>query len=382
MLIKYVNISIILFGGLLMLVSTFNGISIDAIACAVPKQEETSEKIYKKHGQEYTEKIKKTIAVNTIRKSIKKQISSDLGFIAAQKILNYKNINPTDIGIMVYVTQTPDYQIPATSCILHKRLGLSIDCATIDVNNGCAGFVYGTHVICSMLNSINCNYALLINGDTSSPKKIIKECLKKRISVPFGDGTTAVLFKKSNINDLIQITLRTNGNGYHSLILYGGGGYRVKTYTTKEKKVGYKNINYPLMNGIDVFNFTITDVPTQVNEFLSYQNMSISDYDCIVLHQPNLYMIKQIAKKINADMEKIPISLYKYGNTSGASIPLTLVDKYGDTNNGIVKTLMCGFGVGLYWGTMSVNINTSDILPMIYSDDYFIDPQIDNYVYD
>jgi len=363
-----------------MLTSKFNGIRIAAIACAVPKKEVTAEFIYKRHGQTLTEKMKNTIGVNTVRQSIKKQISSDLGYVAAKKILHEKSINPKDIGILIFVTQSPDYSIPATSCILHKRLGLHDDCATVDINNGCAGFVYGTHVICSMLSCLNCEHALLINGDTATSKKTSKDYLKKRVSVPFGDGTTAVLFSKSKSSDIIDITLRTNGNGYSSLINYDG--LRRLTYSSEELNIGHKNIRFPLMNGIEVFNFSITDVPMQIIEFINTQNKSINDYDCIILHQPNLYMIKQIVKKIGADIDKVPVSLYKYGNTSGASIPLTLVDKYGDINDGEVNSLMCGFGVGLYWGTMSASIKLIDILPMIYSDDYFIDPQLDYYQYD
>jgi len=363
-----------------MLISTFKNIEISAISCAVPEQEVSAAKVYKEHRQEYTEKIKKTIAVDSIRRSVKKQISSDLGYIAAKKIIEDNQIDPLSIGILVYVTQSPDYRLPATSCILHKRLGLSIDCATVDVNNGCAGFVYGAHIICSMLNTLNCKNALLIIGDTTSPKKRYKEYYGNRVSVPFGDATASVLFSKKDTDGQIDISLRTNGNGYKSIIEYNGA-YRSRTYTSSEMNVGYKKYRYCLINGIDVFNFSISDVPNHINEFIAFQNKTVSDYDCIVLHQPNLLMIKQIIKKIGADMDKVPISLSRYGNTSGASIPLTLVDRYGKNKCGIIKTLFCGFGVGLLWGTMSAKIDTRVIKPMIFSDKYYVDPDLDTYEY-
>jgi len=363
-----------------MLISNFHGFEIDGISCAVPKREISAEILYKEHNQEFTEKIRKNIAVDSIRKSIKKQLSSDLGYVAAKNIIDFKKIDTSDIGVLIYVTQTPDYRTPATSCILHKRLNLSVDCATVDINNGCAGFVYGSHIAISMLNCINSSYALLINGDSTTPKKKSKEFLDKRISVPFGDGSTAVLFKKCE-NSIIDISLRTNGKGYHSLIEYGNS-YRWKTYTKRELKLGYRNTSIPLMNGIDVFNFSITEVPNHINEFLISQNKTINNYDYVLLHQPNLFMIKQIAKKIGANMANVPISLHKYGNTSGASIPLTLVDRFGQIDQGEISVLMCGFGTGLLWGTMSARLNIKNILPMVYSDDYFEDPEMDNYKYD
>jgi len=364
-----------------MLISTFNEIEIKAIACAVPEQEITAESIYHEHGQEFTEKIKKTIAVNTIRKSIKKQTASDLGYVAAKKIIDAMNIDPNAIGLLIFVTQSPDYLVPATSCILHKRLDLSLDCATVDVNNGCAGYVYGMNIAFSMLNNLNCEYAMLIVGDTSSYKKKDKELLSKRVSVPFGDGTSATLLKKSNNAKPVEISLRTDGGGYHSLIKYSGG-LRAKTYSSNEIKKGYRKNRYPLMNGVEVFNFSITRVPEQINQFIAYQKKHANDYDSIILHQPNLLMIKQIAKRIGANIDNVPISLYKYGNTSGASIPITLVDRYGGNDCGEINTLMCGFGIGLLWGTMSATIDTKNILPMLYSDDFYEDPGLDNYSYD
>ena len=364
-----------------MLVSVFNGIKIDAIACAVPANEVLAETIYREHGQELTDKIKKTVAVHSIRRSVRKQIASDLGYVAAKRIMDQKSIDPAGVGVLVFATQTPDYPHPPTSDILHKRLGLSFDCAAIDVNNGCAGFVYGAQVTCAMLQSFNCGYALLIVGDTSNPKNENKEFMDKRVSVPFGDGTAAILFKKDGGPHKIECSLNSNGNGYHSLIKFYGG-YRGETYTESELALGNRNKGYPLMNGVEVFNFSITDVPKHINGFLEYQRKTVNDYDCVVLHQPNLFMIKQIAKKIGADIEKVPISLDRYGNTSGASIPLTLVDKYGGYAASRINALMCGFGVGLSWGTMSAEIDTDDILPMIYSDDYFEDPMLDLYEYD
>jgi len=359
-----------------MLKSTFSGIRIAAIACAVPTKTISSEVTYKKFGKEFTEKTEKTIGIKSIRKSVKKQIASDLGYVAAERIIEQKNIDRSTIGVIVYVTQSPDYNIPATSCVLHKRLGLPIDCAAVDVNNGCPGFVYGVQIICSMLNSLSCERALLIVGDS-----VDKKDTEKFIPVPFGDGTGAALFEKCSDAPTIEVSLRTDGSRYLSLIT-PFGGLRGLTYTEEELKVGYRRCNYALMNGIDVFNFSITDVPEHINQFVKEQGRTISDYDCVALHQPNLFMIKQIVKKIGAKDENVPISLDRFGNTNGGSIPLTLVDRYGNMRGGGISVLMSGFGVGLMWGIVSAEILIDDIFPMIFSDDYFEDPELDTKEYD
>lgn len=359
-----------------MLKSTFGGIKISAIATAVPANNVTAEDMYEKFGKEIVDRTIKMIGVRSSHQSIKKQISSDLGYVAAAKILSEKNIDVSDIGLLIYVTQTPDYRVPASALVLHKRLGLSEDCAAFDINLGCSGFVYGMHTACSMLKSLSCKMAMCIVGDTSSK---LGSPENRASSLLFGDGTSAILLEKDETAGDISFALKSDGNRYQTIIV-PFGEFRSKTYEAEQKLVN-RSSAYPLMNGTDVFTFSIKDVVHLINDFLSDEGRSVNDYDCVVLHQANLYMMKQVAKKIKASESQLLVSIDRFGNTSGASVPLTLVDHYGETGSGVIHALMSGFGVGLSWGVMSADIMAGNILPMIFSDDHYSDDIIEDQKY-
>ncbi|BFH71634.1 MAG: ketoacyl-ACP synthase III [Paenibacillus dendritiformis] len=355
-----------------MLLSKFNNLQIAGIACATPTQEVTAEELYEKFGKDVVEKTIKMVGVKRSRQSTRKQLSSDLGYVAARAILQTKQIDPSSIGVLLYVTQTPDYRVPATASILHQRLGLTVDCAAMDINLGCSGFIYGVHSACSLLTSLNCERALCIVGDTSSKLGSQEDRVS---SLLFGDGTAAILIEKSVQARSIEIALRSDGSRYDAIMI-PNGAFRAMTLTPEELALGHRSYAYPIMKGTDVFNFSITDIPKHIHEFLLGQNKSISDYDCLALHQANLFMLQQIAKRVKASPEQLLVSIDRYGNTSGASIPLSLVDRYGAQDRGEIQALMSGFGVGLSWGVMSASLLAENILPMIYTDEFYDDPAL------
>ena len=359
-----------------MLTSTFQGLRIAGLAAAVPSREITAEEMYELYGQKIVDKTIKMVGVKRSRKSVKQQVSSDLGYTAARAILAEKSIDPRDVGVLIYVTQTPDYHVPATAMLLHKRLGLSQDCAALDVNLGCSGFVYGLHMLCSLLQSLNCRYGLLIIGDVSS-KLGTQE--NRASSLLFGDGSAAVAVEKQTAAPM-SFALRTDGSRYPAIII-PGGGFRAMTYSPEELAKGNRAYPYPLMDGMGVFNFSIQDVPALIQAFLEAEGRSMEEFDCLVLHQANLFIMKQIAKKLGASADQLLISVDRYGNTSGASIPITLADRYGETPEGRLKILMSGFGVGLSWGVGTLEMEAADILPMIISDDFYVPTEIDEQEY-
>ena len=356
-----------------MLKSRFNGIRIAAISAAVPANRITVEDLYQKFGQEIVDKTVQMIGVRESRQSVKKQIASDLGFTAAREIFEKKKVDPASVGLLLVVTQTPDYHVPATAFVLHKRLGLSQNCAAFDINLGCSGFVYGMQTACALLQSMNCERALCIVGDTSSK---LGSSENRASSLLFGDGTAAVLLEKDSEASPIEIAMRSDGSRYPAIIV-PYGAFRSATYTEEELSIGNRAERFPLMSGTDVFAFSITDVVKLIREFLADRRESTQDYDCLALHQANLYMMKQIAKKLKASPDQLLVSIDRFGNTSGASIPLALVDRYGGQRMGGIQALMSGFGVGLSWAVMSAALNTEDIFPMIYSDDYYEDTLMD-----
>ena len=310
--------------------------------------------------------IKKTGVEGRYNAGIK-QTTSDFCYAAAKKIIEEKNIDRSKIGILVFVTQTPDYGIPATACVLQDRLGLPKDCIAFDVNLGCSGFTYGLNIVSSLMKSSNVDMALLLCGDTSAKERraSVKVKTSHSANMLFGDSGTATLLVKDENCQPIKIISRTDGSGYKAIIS-PHAGFRNPSASFDDE--------FTTMDDVAVFNFTISEVPELLKETMTLQNCTPNDYDCLVLHQANLFIMKNVAKRTGFDMGKTLVSLDKFGNTSSSSVPITLVKNYGDTvEDKELHTLMCGFGVGLSWSTVDCFVNEKDILPLVHTDEYFED---------
>lgn len=349
----------------------YKNIKITAISGAVPTDKISVDSFIPLNGEETVEKFKDMTGINEFRKTKPHQTASDLGFAAAKKIIKTKNIDPNTIGALVFVAHSTDYRRPATACVLHKRLGLSKDCAAFDVSLGCSALVYGLQIVCSMMNCSNINRGLLIVGETMT--KMVSE-KDRTVNMMFGDGGAAILLEKDeSCNRGINILLKTNGEGYKSIIA-PAGGFRNIDASHLEMRWSDGNIRtlYDIfMDGTEVFNFTISDVPKCVKEFFEITNTCVNDYDCFAFHQANRFILKQLCKKLKIPTEKMPICLDRYGNTSAPAAAFALCDAYGEKNNEAVKTMFCCFGVGLSWGVASVNIDANDIIPIFETDEYF-----------
>lgn len=351
----------------------FKGLRISAIASAVPVNRVSVDDFKVEYGETPVEKFKESTGIYEFRRSSKYQTASDFAFVSAEKILNEKNIEKSTIGALVFVAHSTDYRRPATACVLHKRLGLNKDCSAFDVNLGCSAFVYGLQIVCSLVASSDIQRALLLVGETMTKVTYSGD---KAVSMLFGDGGGAVLIEKTeNPNDEIKGILKTDGNGYKAIIAPAGGfrnmeaTHEVFTWADGNKRTLYNTI----MNGDDVFSFTISDVPKTIKEFLELTSTSANDYDCLAFHQANQFISKQMVRKLKLEnASKMHICLDRYGNTSAAAIPLTICDAYGNDNScKDVKFLICGFGVGLSWGVGSVTINSNDIFRIEETDVYF-----------
>lgn len=346
-----------------MITSIFNNIKITGICAAVSSNWGSVDQYKDDLGKETIEKFKKMTGILGRYDVGINQTTSDFCFASAKKIMQEKNIMPEEIGALILVTQTPDYRTPSTACLMQYRLGIPKNCLAFDINLGCSGFVYGLNVISSLMTTSNIKKALLLVGDTNAKERIGKtEKFITTGNLLFGDAGAAILLEKTDYSCLMKAVMCTDGSGYKAL-MRPFGAWR---HPIGPEKVSSKDI--------DVFNFTITEVPFLVKNFMSEQKTTIDNYDCLILHQANLYVLKQIVKKLKCPIEKVPISLDEYANTSAASIPITLVKAYGDLKaKQELNVLMCGFGVGLSWGLVSSYINTSDILPIVHTDEYFDD---------
>lgn len=350
---------------------SFNNIKITGVSSAVPKGIVKSKDFVDKFGAEAVQKFIDMTGVQEHREALKYQTASDLGFAAAEQLLTKKNIERDSIGVLLFGAHSTDYRRPATACVLHKRLGLSKNCAAFDIGLGCSAFIYCTQVAASMLVSSEAQRALIIVGETMT-KMIYPE--DKSSVMLFGDGGAAILLEKTENNEYLSGELCTDGTGYRAIIAPAGGFRNLEdthdpmTWADGSIRTLY-NTN---MNGTDVFSFTITKVPKTIKEFLNKTKQEVSSFDCIAFHQANRFIHQQLAKKLKADILKMPLCLDRFGNTSAPAIPILLSDAYGNnTSNKELNVLMCGFGVGLSWGVMSAKINTSVILPILETDDYF-----------
>lgn len=352
---------------------SYNNIKISGIVTAVPDNKRDTDYWYDKFGQKAVDRFTKMTGVVSVYQSHEKQTASDLAFVAARELLKKKNIDKDSIGALIFITQGPDYRLPATANVLQFRLGLSDNTICFDVNLGCSGYVNGINIVAALMESSNISRALLLVGDTST-KGVSKE--DASVAMLFGDAGAATLLEKCETNDKINYWLKTDGNRFKAIIKPAGAyrnlnAPRERTLWTVDGNVRSEYDTY--MNGTNVFTFTISDVPKLINNFLEWQNASTNDYDSLIFHQANTYIIKQVMKKIKATKEQTPISMDRYGNTSVTSIPLTLSDYYGYKESKSIKTLMSGFGVGLSWGVVDAVINTEDIFPIIETDEYFTD---------
>lgn len=341
--------------------STFNSIKIKGISSSVPKNRLTFKKFEKNNGD---------INEYCIHKSIKFQTTSDLGYTAAKYLLNKKDIDIDEIGVLIFVSKTPDYRGPATATVLHGRLNLSSDCIAYDVNMGSSGFVYGSQIVCSHLESINKKYGFLIVGDTAT--KQISE--SKNIDMLFGDGASAILFERIIDANPIHVSTKAYGDKYESYAIEEGG-FRINETNSFDKKYNNKTIenNFLKINKKDFLKFIDQEILRSISVFLERFNLKEKDYDTLALHQLGNITIYDLSKKLEIIFNYLPINFNKYGNTCGNSIPLLLADTYGNINNEIVKIFACSYGEGFSLGVMDFSINSNDIFEVIESDEYYKD---------
>lgn len=347
------------------MISHISNVEIVGMAAAVSENWQSLREISNEDSKVVDKFIRKT-GVEGRYSCSPRQTTSDFCVAAAESIISHKNITKKDVGILVFVTQTPDYRIPATACVIAHRLKLNDDLIAFDVNLGCSGFVNGVNIVASLLQNTEAEYGLLLAGDTSAREFKSNERTKTghSASMLFGDSGTATLVKKSR-GAALDVSLNTDGDGYEAIF----APYGQWRNPDAPEGVGTNSS----MDDIAVFNFATDKVPVQINDYMQREGTTPDDYDCLVLHQANLMIMKRIAKKTSFPAEKMLISMNKFGNTSSASIPITLVSEYGNTQNRKIHALCSGFGVGLSWGTVGLYLDADDILPLVHTDEYYVD---------
>ncbi len=345
-----------------MATAIFKGIKITGLSCAVPIHVDSIYDFADTFGSESVEKFVATTGVRERHFVAEKQTNSDLCYVAAERLIDHKGYEKTSFDGIVLVTQTPDYARPATAHILHKRLGLSKDCMAFDINLGCSGFVYALNIVASMIKAGALKRVLLCCGEAHT---VLSPTDDKSSSMLFGDAGSAVILEEGE--DTIHTLLKADGEGYRA-ILTPGINARVKI---DPDHFDYNRVK-ETMDGGAVFEFALLRVPRSFKEFFKEFGGTIDDFDYCVFHQANLFMLEHIRKKIKLPPEKMLVSMDRYGNTSSASIPLTIADLcQREELEGKIHFISSGFGVGLSWGIADFTLDREDILPIALTDDYF-----------
>ncbi len=286
--------------------------------------------------------------------------TSDLCFHAANKLLQDLNWDKSSVDAIILVTQTGDYICPATACILQDRLGLNKECYAMDINLGCSGWVYGLSVVAGLLSNVGMKRALLLAGDA-------RFWHNEKTDPLFGSaGTVTALEWKER--ESFKFHFGTDGSGWNALWVPDGGSRNPIT----SKSMEYENIDGKFMTrlesrmlGMDVFSFGITTVPKSVKKSLENYSLSFDNIDYFVFHQANKLMIDTIIKKLKLNNEKTPLCIDEFGNTSSASIPLTIVTRLNNGKSNNKTILCCGFGIGLSWGTVILKLDNEVIISNI-----------------
>lgn len=332
---------------------TFYNVGILGMAAAVPKNTIDNLKYNEFFDEASVKEIVDKTGIKFRRFAPEGMCASDMCYAAANCLLDSLKIDRSTIDLLIFVSQTPDYRMPATSIILQDRLGLAKSTAAFDINLGCSGFVYGLSVIFSFMQTGGFRKALLLNGETRSRVYHPKD---RKTAFLFGDGGTAALIECNNKYGSSFFSLNSDGSK-QSLIKMEAGGYRKPSSinTFKERIIDdFGNIStdeHASMNGFDVFNFVLQEIPINVNSILSYAGETISSIDFFLFHQANIFMNDYLTKKLKIPAYKVPHCIEKFGNTSSVSIPLTIVSQLDQTANHPQKMLMCGFGVGMSWAS-------------------------------
>ncbi|MEQ8531092.1 MAG: ketoacyl-ACP synthase III, partial [Imperialibacter sp.] len=293
--------------------------------------------------------------------------ASDLCQAAAERLIEGMGINKEEIDLLVFVSQTPDYRMPATSVLLQERLGLSKQTMAFDINLGCSAFVYGMSVVYALMQQQGMRKALLLDGETRSRVYSAKD---RKVAYLFGDGGVAALIERDERFGQSFFSLNSDGSR-ENLIKADAGGYRnpSSAKTVKERVVddngNIRTAEQGYMNGPDVFNFVIREIPQDLKRLSEFAQTNMSTLDYYVFHQANSYMNNYLGKKLKLDPEKVPVCLHRFGNTSSVSIPLTIATELHGKLKERRKILLSSFGVGMSWASAIItmeNCYTTDLV--------------------
>jgi len=345
----------------------FENIGLIAMAGAVPANKIDNYKFTEHFDASIVKEVVDKVGVFERRVAGSDITASDLCYNAAEQLFVDNDITKDEIDVLLFISQTADYRMPATAIVLQDRLGLPNSTLAFDVNLGCSGFVYGLSMAFAYLQQPGIRNVLLLDGETRTKAYSFKD---RTTGFIFGDAGVAALISKDPRFAKSYFSLNSDG-GRHDLIKIDAGGYRQPSTcdTVKEEvKDEYGNIRSDeqgYMNGADVFNFVIREIPKDIKSTLAQAEVDKEEINFFVFHQANAFMNDYLRKKLKLDADKVPATIHKFGNTSSVSIPITIVSELQEQLKTKQKLLLCGFGVGLSWATAIINVDGCKISDIV-----------------
>lgn len=323
---------------------------IKDIAYYLPEKVVTNEDIVRDFPEWSVEKIASKVGVHQRHVAAADETAADLAVKAAQSLFKQGKCGPQEVDFVLFCTQSPDYFLPTSACIIQKRLGLRTDIGALDFNLGCSGYVYGLALAKGLVVSGVAANVLLLTGETYNKHLHPKDKGNRTI---FGDAASATLVGTDGIAEIGNFSLGTDGSGADNLIIKSGGMRCPK----RQDDLHFDENNNPIssdylyMNGSEIFTFTLDNVPPLIADTLSRNGVEKDEADLYVFHQANKYMLDFLRKKIRIAPERFYYCLSEYGNTVSNTIPIALSNALQDgfLTKGM-KVVIAGFGVGYSWG--------------------------------
>jgi 3-oxoacyl-[acyl-carrier-protein] synthase III len=335
------------------------GATIRGVVSAVPSRRFDNLKDTSGFTEDEVRKVVGMAGVKSRRMAGEAVCSSDLCQAAAESLLEKVGWERDSVEALIMVTQSPDYFLPSTACLLQMKLGLPDTCAAFDVGLGCSGYPYGLYLSALMLAG-GIKRALLLHGET--PARFADES-DRSVSLLFGDAGSATAIEAAGREggEAWSFVLHTDGSGYQDLII-PGGGFRERFPEDRRRFC-------VSMNGANIFNFSIKRVPPVIQDTLSLAGLGKEDVDYFILHQSNQFIMRHLSKKMGIPEAKVPLTLGEYGNTGGPSVPLTMVlGGLARPSDRPLTLMLVGYGVGLSWGSALIRLAPEAVLKHVEFD--------------
>lgn len=330
--------------------------SIKAISYALPEYIVTNEVLVEEFPEWTVEKIAEKVGVHSRRTVSEGETATDLAVAAAEKLfVENDHIRKEEIDYILFCTQSPDYHLPTSACLIQERLGLGTDIGALDFNLGCSGYIYGLSLAKGLIEGAIAKNVLLLTGETYS--KYLHNRDKGNRTI-FGDAATATVISCDGWAEIGNFALGTDGKGAENLIVKTGCSRNPdkKNDLEFDENGNPVSSDFLFMNGAKIFTFTQKNVPIVVNQTIEKNGLSKDDVSLFVLHQANSYMLEFLRKKMKIEDEKFMRFMSEVGNTVSNSIPIALVEaKKQNRLQGNI--LLCGFGVGYSWGGVIIKAN-------------------------